>query len=128
MKLLRSLFILFLLIPFAGAKAQDNPFSKAKVLPLLCKKWRVVQIAAGDRRMDMPPNNDYMLFNSDFSYETKENDHVEKGTFRYNDATRKLSFSTTSNQYIVKAISATELMLDFSTEGTPGTFILKPVK
>lgn len=78
--------------------------------------------------MDLPPNSDYMLFNNDLTYENKEDNHIEKGAFTYNETDRKITFSVSGNKYTVKEISATELALDFVTEGTPGTFIFKPVK
>lgn len=118
-------FLLFLFTPFISIKAQTKLPDEKEIVSLISKKWQAYQMVSGERKMNVAPDGDYTIFNSDFTSEQKQDSHVKKSTWRYVEAEKKIVFAS-GDEYILKEISATRLVLTLSMEGRKVDMLLKP--
>lgn len=116
---------LLLISPFV-LKAQVATLSEKEVLSLLCQKWQVSQITSGPRKMNVKPGSDYMLFNSDFTREKKEDGKITKAKWSYSHSGKKITFDD-SDEYRIKEISSSELQLSGNWGGDAIVLTLRRV-
>jgi hypothetical protein len=124
MKYLSVLFALFFSLLTVNVKAQSKPLSNEETISLLCHKWQAIEIRGGGKKMPIPPNGDYMLLKSDFSYEENQDGTIGKGSWKYVAATKKIIFSS-GNEYTVKSITTTGMELSFTMEGVSSVIVYK---
>lgn len=118
---MRYLMALLLLIPFIRVNAQT---SNDETIKLLCHKWRAVQMVAGPQKLDIPADGDYTLFKSDFTHEQHQGGTVRKSTWKYVGAQKKIVFAS-GDQFVIKEISASKLILTTTMEGMKVDMIFK---
>ncbi|KAA2240722.1 hypothetical protein F0L74_31770 [Chitinophaga agrisoli] len=123
---MKYLFFLLFFIPFVQISAQTTIPGKEEVITLLCHKWHAEEIIAGNKKQKALPYVGYTRYKTDLTYEDKDGDHVEKGTWQYDEATNKLTLSSGS-VYTIKEISATRLVVGFVMEGMAGGFVFKNI-
>ena len=125
MKNLQLLFVLFLLMPFIHVKGQGQPLTEKEVVSLISFKWRAIQMGNEEKKMDIPASGDYTIFRSDYTQEEKQDDHVSKGTWRYVPATKKIVFSPSGDEYVVKELTAVKLVISVEMEGERADIVFK---
>lgn len=118
---MKYLISLFLLISFLDVNAQ---VTNNDVIPLLCHKWRAIQMIAGQMKIDVPADGDYTLFKSDFTHVQKQEGTIRNGTWKYVESTKKLIFAS-GDEYILKEISVSKLVLTTKMEGKSVDLVFK---
>lgn len=127
MKCLKPLLVLFFSMLLMNVKAQVSQLSKEEIITLLCHKWQATQMISGQRKMNVPPDGDYTLFRNDFTHQQKEDGRVKESKWRYNETEKKIIFAS-GDEYILKEISASKLVLVFQVEGMEVNLVLRRYK
>lgn len=118
---MKYLIALLLLLPFFNVNAQT---ANSDVVSLLCHKWTATQMVSGQQKMNIPPNGDYTTFKSDFTHVQKEDGTIRNSTWRYVEAGKKLIFAS-GDEYVVKEISASKLVLTTKMDGKAVDMVFK---
>lgn len=81
-------------------------------------------MASGQKKMNVPANGDYTIFKNDFTHEQKEDGTVRKSTWKYVEASKKITFAS-GDEYILKEVTPTKLVLTTKMDGMPVDLIFK---